>query len=509
MRLGNLLHAHEASLGDRLGGKNLQPGQDCPHAVLLADMVAAGAKGLLPTDERRVRLAIREVVRSAVHQIAKELPARGDLEVRQALLGGDKIQRTGGGHGSRTTLEAASLLELGDEVRVGHDDGQGIRGRHEELRPQDHVPVGVSIGTRAEGGDRLPRADLLAFGVEPHGLHELHGVGQVRVRVAVPGRGGATKIGLRSCVGARTGLAAEGLLQDLLGVRPLDAAHGVVDEGEVGPGKELLDLVEVKALLEEFLVVLHGIEDFDDAVTDRVASWLAEVDVRDAIAHFDLRDARGELDHLVRHLLGRRPSVLAVVLDPEVLGDPAGVVGGGADEAAEGLEAPAAASDHGGDGGRGQETVGPAPDPLHAVRQRDLDDDLDGLRVPVAAVAGDDEGAALHRHALRVQRIENALDEVVQVVALHEDLRLLAEAGRPWFLPVNGRRGKAAHLQRAAHWHRVQAQLHEAFAGIRRRTAELLLDAEELVVLGQPLRPARRASLDLAGPEANNEVSDE
>ena len=39
--------------------------------------------------------------------------------------------------------------------------------------------------------------------------------------------------------------------------------------------------------------------------------------------------------------------------------------------------------------------------------------------------------------------------------------------------------------------------------------AQLLLDPEELVVLGQPLGPAGGAGLDLACAEANHEVGDE
>ncbi len=49
----------------------------------------------------------------------------------------------------------------------------------------------------------------------------------------------------------------------------------------------------------------------------------------------------------------------------------------------------------------------------------------------------------------------------------------------------------------------------EVLAGILGLGAELLLDAEQLVVLGQPLRPARGAGFDLAGAESNDEVGNE
>ena len=49
----------------------------------------------------------------------------------------------------------------------------------------------------------------------------------------------------------------------------------------------------------------------------------------------------------------------------------------------------------------------------------------------------------------------------------------------------------------------------ELLTGVLGGSAELLLDTEDLVVLGQTLRAAWRASLDLAGGQTNNEVGDE
>jgi hypothetical protein len=45
--------------------------------------------------------------------------------------------------------------------------------------------------------------------------------------------------------------------------------------------------------------------------------------------------------------------------------------------------------------------------------------------------------------------------------------------------------------------------------GESRLGAERLLDAEQLIVLGETLRAARRARLDLADAEADDEVGDE
>src|SRR5450432_4604552 len=46
-------------------------------------------------------------------------------------------------------------------------------------------------------------------------------------------------------------------------------------------------------------------------------------------------------------------------------------------------------------------------------------------------------------------------------------------------------------------------------AGVARGIRELLLDPQELVVLGDPLAPRRRAGLDLAGVGGDGEVGDE
>lgn len=49
----------------------------------------------------------------------------------------------------------------------------------------------------------------------------------------------------------------------------------------------------------------------------------------------------------------------------------------------------------------------------------------------------------------------------------------------------------------------------ETFAGVFGVGAELLFDAEDLVVLGETFRTAGRAGLDLTGRQTHYEVSDE
>mmetsp|Transcript_766 Transcript_766/g.1818 ORF Transcript_766/g.1818 Transcript_766/m.1818 type:complete len:234 (-) Transcript_766:1310-2011(-) len=67
-----------------LGSQDLEPCKHSPHAVLLADVVAASAEGLLAADEGRVL--------GGVHEVAEELPARGGLEEGDVLSLAHKIE---------------------------------------------------------------------------------------------------------------------------------------------------------------------------------------------------------------------------------------------------------------------------------------------------------------------------------------------------------------------------------------------------------------------------------
>jgi len=56
---------------------------------------------------------------------------------------------------------------------------------------------------------------------------------------------------------------------------------------------------------------------------------------------------------------------------------------------------------------------------------------------------------------------------------------------------------------------RLQVRLAELLARVHGLGAELFLDAQQLVVLGQPLRAARGAGLNFTSPEAHHQVGDE
>ena len=77
-------------LGHRLAptGQDVEPEQHRPEAILLADVVAAGAEALFAAEGDAAR----------IEQVAEELPAGGGLKAGQPQLLGHHIGRGAGGH---------------------------------------------------------------------------------------------------------------------------------------------------------------------------------------------------------------------------------------------------------------------------------------------------------------------------------------------------------------------------------------------------------------------------
>mmetsp|Transcript_32074 Transcript_32074/g.95534 ORF Transcript_32074/g.95534 Transcript_32074/m.95534 type:complete len:246 (-) Transcript_32074:159-896(-) len=230
-------------------------------------------------------------------------------------------------------------------------------------------------------------------------------------------------------IGGRARGSTEFLLDDALGVWPLYTAHGIVYHAETRRGNHLLDLLEVKALLQQCQVVLHAVKDLDClVVAEAVDDGHVQAKVREVLADLELCDLGCPLHHLVGHLLWCRTTVLAVVLDAKVVIRATGVVRGRANEAAERHETRASRANHRRGRRRGEEAVGAAPDVADAVGKRHLNDDLDRRAVPVSPIARNDQSAALNGDAEVLEGVEDALNVVVQVRILLEDLCLLAES---------------------------------------------------------------------------------
>mmetsp|Transcript_82281 Transcript_82281/g.172295 ORF Transcript_82281/g.172295 Transcript_82281/m.172295 type:complete len:368 (-) Transcript_82281:103-1206(-) len=236
-------------------------------------------------------------------------------------------------------------------------------------------------------------------------------------------------------------LGAQLLHEDALGIGALDAVHGIVDEREVLARNELLDCLEVEALAQELDMIVGAVEDVHSDAFHQVAARRLDINVGEAAADLVFRDGLGAGEDGFGDLLWRRAAVLAIELDAEILVQAARVVRGREDEATEGHEASLSVSDHGACGGGAEQTVLADPDGLDTVRHCHLDDGLDCGGVVVSAVSGNNEGAALDLDAIFLQGVEGALNEVVEIVLLHEDLGLLSEAGGAGLLALEGLRG--------------------------------------------------------------------
>mmetsp|Transcript_127238 Transcript_127238/g.368387 ORF Transcript_127238/g.368387 Transcript_127238/m.368387 type:complete len:200 (+) Transcript_127238:650-1249(+) len=198
-------------------------------------MVAAGAEGLLTAEEWRVDGLAREVLLVArVHEVAEELPARWGHEDGDLLLLGHEVEGARRRHGAGAALQAG--LEVGDAGSVRGDDGQAVRGADEPLLAEDHVAVGIAVGSRTEVRHAGSIAHLLAHLVRAHLLHQLHSVGQVWVRMPVGRRVLATEVLLRHRIHEAGLRRAKLVHQHPLGIGALHAVHRVVDHAEVLPG---------------------------------------------------------------------------------------------------------------------------------------------------------------------------------------------------------------------------------------------------------------------------------
>ena len=389
-------------------GNNVQPGNNGPDAVLLANMVASRAETLLAANGHLL----------VVKQVAEELPAGWDFVVLQTLGLGDKVHSPGSGHRSCKTIDTL-LLEPRNELGVVGNNGQAVTGRNEGVGTVDHVAVAITVTSSAEVNPVLI-----------HGLHELMSINQIRIRVAT------CKVRLRRAVHGAAGGQTEFLDEDVDTVRARHAMHAVKQDLEVFvAAQELLDQIKVEDLLHHGHIVCGGMYDLDLQWAVGLGTNRSGVDIGD-ISDVVGGQRLGHVEDLVGDGLGSGSAIGQVVLDSKV-----GVgscitsdhtVHSSSDKLTTRIMArrqqnTTSSLPHADQVTRRrstQDTILANEDLLDPIGSSNLGDLLNDLGVVVAAIARDDQESALSTFG---DRQEDAGDEGFGVVGLLEDLDLLAQ----------------------------------------------------------------------------------
>ncbi|MCY1231711.1 hypothetical protein D9M72_441710 [compost metagenome] len=370
-------------------------------------MVGAGAGTLLAADRRH----------ALVEQVAEEFPAGRRLVEADAELFGDPVGGPACRHRTGDTGKPLGVARR--QMRIGGQHRQAVGRRDEDAAADDEVAVAVTVGGCAEIG-RIGRH---------HRLVERAGVHQVRVRVV------AAEVRQRNEVHHRALGCARAFLDDLLGVRPGDGAHGVEDDAEAARD-QLADGCEVEQAFHQLGVVGHRIDDGHRHAVDLLRTFGIEVDVGDVRRLVAVDHLAAGIDR-VGDLFRCRAAIADIVFDAEIFRWAAGIVAGREHNTAKGL---VFADDVG--GGRRRQNAATADEyAAEAVRRRHLDGDLDDFAVVVAAVAADHQCFALKAF----ERIEDRLDEVLGIVLLLEDRDLLAQPRRARLLVAIGGCGNRSY----------------------------------------------------------------
>jgi hypothetical protein len=136
-----------------------------------------------------------------------------------------------------------------------------------------------------------------------------------------------------------------------------------------------------------------------------------------------------------RQRLGRGSAIRSVVLDAEVGIDTAWIVAGGEDQTAQ----RAAAANHGGHGGRGENAVVSDQDSRESIRCGDAKDDLNRGTIMVAAIPADNQRRSAKIHGgIVAQGIEYRLDKILQISRLKKNASLFAQTRRAGSLVGEG-----------------------------------------------------------------------
>ena len=341
-------------------GQDVEPEQHRPQAILLADVVGAGAEALLTAEGDAAR----------IQQVAEELPPGGGFKAGDAQLLGHHIGGGAGGHGTGHPRQAIAVA--GHQGGVGGEHRQAVAGVHEAALPQDHVAVAVAIA----GG---PEAEAIA--VEQQ-VRQLVGVGEVGVGMAAAEilQGGAVAHAARRC--------PQQTLQQPGGVGPRHRVHRIEGDGVVAP-QQVADPIEIEQLLHQGDVVVDPIDHLHLQGADLLLAGLIERQRHRLPDAVTLQLAAAGVDGVGEGFRGGA-AVGAIHLHAEIAIGATGVVAGREDDPGGGL----VLADQVG-GGRGREdAAGGGDDARHPMGRRHAGDHLNGAAVSVAAVTPHHQGAA-------------------------------------------------------------------------------------------------------------------
>lgn len=238
---------------DTKSSNDVQPGDNGPEAVLLANVVATSTKTLLAADGELL----------GVEESTEELPAGGDLVYVKTLGLAYEVDGTGCRHGTGKTINTI-LLEVGNQVSMVGDDGQRIAGRDEGVGAVNHVTVTIAVRGCAKGNA------LLVNNLDKRVRVGEIGIGMAAVEVWA----GNAVLGSSS--------KAKFLFENGSSVGTCHSVKGVEQDLEVGMRREeLLDSVKVKDILEHGNVVGRAVNDLNLEATVCLSTNGLDVDIGD------------------------------------------------------------------------------------------------------------------------------------------------------------------------------------------------------------------------------------
>ena len=279
-------------------GKDVQPHQHGPKAILFAHMVRPGAKAFLAAERHLVR----------IQQIAEEFPPRRRLKAANPQRLRHAVHRRTGGHRPRDALQTRMIA--GGKGGVGGQHRQTVRRRNIDAAPHNHVAITVTIGCRPEIG--RVRAE--------HPVHQRLGPDRVGIGVQ------AAEIRQGRSIDHRAGGRPQPGFQNLAGVGPGHGAHRIKAHPEA-TGEHGADRRKIEQCFHQRRVIRDGIDHIHDHLAQGAAPDPAQIHVLrglDAV----LFQRRCAVIHGLRDRFRRGAAVGHVELQAEIPGRAAGVVAG-------------------------------------------------------------------------------------------------------------------------------------------------------------------------------------